>query len=67
MRLIKETDGLVSSWGWKYVFNLPGGIDNEGYFETRHHAVYIQDLEYKGYSTLNNTDIQPNKNKEFYI
>ena len=67
MKLIKETDGLVSSWGWKYVFNLPGGIDNEGYFETRHHAVYIQDLEYKGYSTLNNTDQHPNKNKEFYI
>ena len=67
MRLIKETDGLVSSLGWKYVFNLPGGIDNEGYFKTKHHSAYIQDLEFKGYSTLNNTHIQPNKNKEFFI
>lgn len=66
MKLIKETAGLVSSWGWK-LFNLPGSIDNEGYFETNYHATYIEDSEYKGYSTLNNSDQHPNKNKEFYI
>lgn len=67
MKLIKETDGLVSTWGWKYVFNLPGSIDNEGYFETNYHAAYIHDLKYIGFNTLNNTDAVPNKNKDFFI
>jgi hypothetical protein len=66
MRLIKEKDGLVSAWDWKYIFKS-NAIDTEGYIETNYHAAYMEDLEYKGYSTMNNSEQNPDKNKEFYI